>query len=119
MRPPIPGLLTFVLLLALAACTRSAPIDTNYTPPAPLPNSAQGGVEGFSLPTGAPPALLTYLPPTRMPGVLAATPTPNVPQILPTFTPVTEPLAPVETPTPGPLSHTVEPGGDRGSSAAP
>jgi len=91
---------TFILILT--ACTRSAPVDLNYTPPAPLPNPG--------LPTGAP-AVITFLPPTRLPGVIAATPTPNVPQILPTFTPQAEaaPLS-VETPTPGPLSYTVQEG---------
>jgi murein DD-endopeptidase MepM/ murein hydrolase activator NlpD len=103
--------ITILLLgFSIAACTRSAPIDTNYTPPAPLQNLA--------LPTGAPPAILTYLPPTRMPGVLAATPTPNVPQILPTFTAAAQAQVVFETPTPGPLTHIVQPGEYPGSIAA-
>jgi murein DD-endopeptidase MepM/ murein hydrolase activator NlpD len=46
-----------------------------------------------------------------MPGTIVGTPTPNVPQILPTFTPIAD-AAPVvlDTPTPGPLSYTVQPG---------
>lgn len=107
-----------VLFLTLTACTRAAPINTNYTPPAPLANPAQSGLEGLSLPTGAPPAILTYLPPTRMPGVLAATPTPNLPQILPTFTPAPEMLTLPPTATPGPLTHIVQPGEYPGSIAA-
>ncbi len=71
-----------LLLLTLSACTRAAPVNTAYTPPA-LPAPMQNP----SLPTGAPPAILTYLPPTCLPGSIAPTPTPNVPQILPTFTP--------------------------------
>lgn len=107
-----------ILFLVLTACTRAALIDTNYTPPAPLPNPALGGVNGLTLPTGAPPAILTYLPPTRMPGVLAVTPTPNVPEILPTFTPAQHTLPALETPTPGPLTHIVQPGEYPGSIAA-
>lgn len=114
----LPFIPILFLCAALIACTRAAPIDANYTPPAPLQNPALGEVAGLSLPTGAPPAILAYLPPTRMPGSIAATPTPNVPQILPTFTPVQQPPAPVETPTPGPLTHVVQPGEYPGSIAA-
>lgn len=94
-----------LLVLTLAACTRAAPIDTAYTPPAlPAP------IQNAALPTGAPPAILTYLPPTRLPGSIAPTPTPNVPQILPTFTPAPALLTPPPTATPGPLTHIVQPG---------
>lgn len=102
-----------LLLLTLSACTRAAPVNTAYTPPA-LPAPMQNP----SLPTGAPPAILTYLPPTRLPGSIAPTPTPNVPQILPTFTPAPAILAPPPTATPGPLTHIVQPGEYPGSIAA-
>ncbi len=93
----------------LVACTRAARVDTSYTPPAPIQNPA--------LPTGVP-AVMTYLPPTRMPGTLLGTPTPNVPQILPTFTPIAGVQAVmVESPTPGPVSYTVQ-GGDYPASIA-
>ncbi|PWH14368.1 MAG: hypothetical protein DDG60_08080 [Anaerolineae bacterium] len=101
------------LLFTLVACTRAAPIDTNYTPPAlPAP------LENPALPTGAPPAILTYLPPTRLPGSLAPTPTPNVPQILPTFTPAVHTQTLPATATPGPFTHIVQPGEYPGSIAA-
>lgn len=96
-----------VLILFLTACTRSAPIDTSFTPAAAPDN------QNSALPADAP-AVLTYLPPTRLPGAQVSTPTPNVPAILPTFT---LPAA-ADTPTPGPLSYIVQPGDFPASIAA-
>jgi len=59
----------------------------------------------------AAPAVQTYLPPTRAPGKPIASPTPDVPEILPTFTPIPlDVTLVVDTPTPGPFSYTVQPG---------
>jgi len=91
----------FLLALLLASCTRAAPVDTNFTPVAPLANP--------NLPTNLP--VLTYLPPTRLPGAPIASPTANLP-LLPTFTPLPADSVPqfLDTPTPGPLIYTVQPG---------
>jgi murein DD-endopeptidase MepM/ murein hydrolase activator NlpD len=92
----------FLLLTALlASCTRAAPVNPNFTPPAPIANP--------NLPTAAP--VMTYLPPTRIPGQPIASPTANLP-LLPTFTPVPADAAQefLPTATPGPLAYTVQPG---------
>jgi LasA protease len=72
-------------------------------------------------PSSAPtaPPVTTYLPPTRAPGTPIASPTANVPEILPSFTPL--PVGspqPVVTATSGPQNYTVKPGDYPGSIAA-
>src|SRR5262249_49474771 len=95
--------------LLLAACTRAAP-NTVSTPlgPATIANP--------SLPSAMP--IMTYLPATRAPGTPISSPTANVPEILPTFTPPpaadTQAFPPVTT---GPISYTVQAGDFPGSIA--
>jgi murein DD-endopeptidase MepM/ murein hydrolase activator NlpD len=98
---PRPLFLIFLLcILPLAACTRSAPINTTgATFPAPA---------NVNLPTM--PAVQTFLPPTRAAGIAPVSPTPDVQIILPTFTPLPIGVISAETPTPGPVSYTVQPG---------
>ena len=102
---------TFILLsLLLSSCTRNAPVNVSFiTPPAPIADP--------NLPTAVP--IMTYLPPTRIPGQPIASPTANVP-LLPTFTPLpadaTQQFLP--TATPGPLIYTVQAGDYPGSIAA-
>jgi LasA protease len=92
--------LTLFLGLLFSGCTRSAPIDTAFTPLAPA---------NLSLPTLAP--VQTYLPPTRAAGTPIASPTPDVKLVLPTFTPLSpEMLSIGGTPTPGPVTYTIQPG---------
>lgn len=98
----------FVLILFLAACTRSAPINTSYTPPAPIKNPG---------PSINAPAVMTYMPPTHLPGTIAGTPTPDGEQILPILTPAGS-AAGSEAPTAGPVSYTVQPGDFPASIAA-
>jgi LasA protease len=97
-------ILPILCLLALvSACTRTAPVSQGLiTPVAPLANP--------QLPTSAP--VQTYLPPTRAPGTPISSPTPDVPEILPTFTPIPlgTSLLGGDTPTPGPLTYTVQSG---------
>ncbi len=88
-----------LLTLLLTSCTRSAPVNTHFTPVAPIANPNQ--------PTGLP--VMTYLPPTRAPGVPIASPTANG-ALLPTFTPLPGEVAQQFLPTPGPLSYTVQQG---------
>jgi len=99
-----------LIILLLAACTRAAPSSSSTQPVlATLPNPG--------LPSAGP--VMTYLPPTRPPGVPISSPTANVPEILPTFT-----LAPADatqalaTATEGPISYTVQAGDYPGSIAA-
>lgn len=107
MRRFLPSLALLALLLA--ACTRPAP-NTVATPlgPATIANP--------NLPSAMP--IMTYLPPTRAPGTPISSPTANVPEILPTFTP-----PPIEetqvfpTATTGPVSYTVQAGDFPGSIA--
>jgi LysM repeat protein len=91
--------LTLFLSLLFSGCTRAAPVDTALTPLAPA---------NVALPTLAP--VQTYLPPTRAAGTPIASPTPNVQIILPTFTPLSPGLANLDTPTPGPVTYTVQSG---------
>ncbi len=102
-------LLTFTLLaLGLSACTRSAVNAPAWTPVA---------AADLALPTLPP--IETFLPPTRAPGSPILTPTPNVPQVLPTFTPMPTPEGLVfETPTEGPVTYIVQAGDYPGSIAA-
>jgi len=93
-----------IFSLALGACTRSAPIDTSFTPPASTP-----------VPVSQDPAVAvpveTYLPPTHLPGQPIPSPTANGAagvMLMPTFTPmaaINQPAA-----TPGPLSYVVQDG---------
>jgi murein DD-endopeptidase MepM/ murein hydrolase activator NlpD len=92
--------LTLFLGLLFSGCTRSAPVDTSFTPMAPA---------NVSLPTLAP--VQTYLPPTRAAGEAIASPTPDVKLVLPTFTPLSPEILSIGgTPTPGPVTYTVQPG---------
>lgn len=91
--------LTLFLSLLFSGCTRAAPVNTALTPLAPA---------NVALPTLAP--VQTYLPPTRAAGTPIASPTPNVQIILPTFTPLSPGLANLDTPTPGPVTYTVQSG---------
>jgi murein DD-endopeptidase MepM/ murein hydrolase activator NlpD len=93
--------LTFILCLSLlfTGCTRAAPVNTDFTPLAPA---------NVALPTLAP--VQTYLPPTRAAGTPQNSPTPDVQLILPTFTPLSPGLTSLDTPTPGPVTYTVQPG---------
>ncbi len=99
-----------LIAFLLTACTRAAP-NVVWTPlaPATLANP--------DLPSPAP--VMTYLPPTRAPGIPISSPTANVPEILPTFT-----LAPANatqvlmTATAGPANYTVQDGDYPGSIAA-
>jgi LasA protease len=97
-----------LLVIFVTACTRTAPVSQGFTPVAPITRPDQA--------TAAP--VQTYLPPTRAPGAPIASPTPDVPQILPTFTPIPLDVALMaETPTPGPFDYTVQ-AGDYPSSIA-
>jgi LasA protease len=70
--------LIFLLSLLLAACTRSAPVDTAFTPLSP------GNVARSTLSP-----VQTFLPPTHAPGTPAPSPTPDREVVLlPTFTPL-------------------------------
>jgi LasA protease len=93
-----PSIFLLFLALLLTACNRSAPVDTSFTPLAPG-NIAQ--------PTLA--LVRTYLPPTRVAGTPAASPTPDREVVLlPTFTP----LAPdAQSLQPDQVTYTVQ-GGD-------
>ena len=95
----------------LTACTRSAP-GSSWTPIAPVLNPANPA-------TPSVPPVTTYLPPTRAPGTPISSPTANLPQILPSFTPLPLVTAqPVITVTPGPQDYTVKTGDYPGSIAA-
>lgn len=99
-------ILLFVFLLT--ACTRTAPGWT----PAPPPTLGSIPTQPAAVP------VLTYLPPTRAPGTPISSPTANVPQLLPTFTPI--PLGATQafaTATSGPISYTVQTGDFPGSIA--
>jgi murein DD-endopeptidase MepM/ murein hydrolase activator NlpD len=85
--------------LLLSACTRAAPVNTALTPLSPV---------NIAMPTLAP--VQTYLPPTRAAGALVASPTPDVELILPTFTPLAPGLLSLDTPTPSPMTYTVQSG---------
>jgi len=98
-----------ILSLALGACTRSAPINTSYTPPATAP----APIANPQLPAAVP--VQTYLPPTHVPGSPIPSPTANA-ALLPTFTPL--PVAIQSTPTPGPQSYVVRQGDYPSSIAA-
>ena len=84
--------------LALGACTRSAPINTNFTPPAPVPTAIP------QIQVAVP--IQTYLPPTRAPGLPIASPTANGP-LMPTFTALPDTRQTIASPTPGPQSYVV------------
>jgi murein DD-endopeptidase MepM/ murein hydrolase activator NlpD len=102
--------LFFVLLILLLtpACTRAAVNAPVWTPVASV---------NMAMPTLPP--VQTFLPPTRAPGEAILSPTPDVPVILPTFTPLSPlDMTFVETPTPGPLTHIVQEGEYPGSIAA-
>lgn len=100
-----------LIALVLTACTRTAP-NVSATPigPATIANP--------SLPQNAVP-VMTYLPPTRAPGTPISSPTANVPELIPTFTPpppdATQEALP--TATAGPVSYTVQAGDFPGSIA--
>jgi LysM repeat protein len=107
MRPSIPSYILIAILLA--SCTREAPVNVSFTTPAPIANP--------NLPTTSP--IITYLPPTRIPGQPIASPTANV-ALLPTFT--SAPTDPNQssgaTATPGPLTYVVQQGDYPGSIAS-
>jgi LasA protease len=105
------ALLTLAFSLSLSACVRSAP-QTTSAPTALSP------IANPYLPTSMP--LQTFLPPTRMPGVLIASPTPNGNlEAIPTFTPQPDPnsLQFIATPTASGQSYIVQ-NGDYPSSIA-
>jgi murein DD-endopeptidase MepM/ murein hydrolase activator NlpD len=98
-----------MIVFLLTSCNRTAP-NASWTPlaPATLANP--------NLPSPVP--VMTYLPPTRAPGVPISSPTANVPEILPTFTPqpanATQVLV---TATVGPDSYSVQAGDQLGKIA--
>lgn len=86
-----------MLATSITACTRAANPANQWTPAAPA-----------SLPTNS--TVLTYLPPTRVPGTPAVSPTPDEPLVfLPTFTPLAQEAVDTQTPG-GPLTYIVQPG---------
>ncbi len=107
MRRFFPIFITLLVLLS-PACTRSAVNAPAWTPVA---------ASDLNLPTLPP--IQTFMPPTRAPGAPIYTPTPDVPIILPTFTPLASvDLQFVETPTAGQVTHIVQDGEYPGSIAA-
>jgi LysM repeat protein len=88
-----------VAVLILTGCTRSA---------ASLPAASPVPTAAVALPSLPP--VQTYFPPTRAPGTPIASPTPNAQMILPTFTPLPPGSITFNTPTPGPLTYTVQAG---------
>ena len=99
-----------LIVFLLTACNRTAPnsVSTPLAPPT-LANP--------NLPSAVP--VMTYLPPTRAPGVPISSPTANVPEILPTFTPLPVDATQVfATATSGPISYIVQAGDYPGSIAA-
>ena len=102
-------LMTLAMLsILLTSCTRTAP-GSSWTPIVPALNPASATI----------PAVTTYLPATRAPGTPISSPTPNVPEVLSTFTalPVGTLQAAV-TATAGPENYTVQTGDYPGSIAA-
>ncbi|HEY3312883.1 MAG TPA: LysM peptidoglycan-binding domain-containing protein [Anaerolineales bacterium] len=94
-----------ILAVLLSSCTRSAPLKIENTP------ESVATLENPGLPTGVP--VQTFLPPTRMPGEVISSPTPNGEvAAFPTFTAIPEnaTLQTGPTATPGPQSYTVQAG---------
>ena len=99
-----------LIVFLLSSCTRSAPGG----PPATV--AALPSLANPSLPSPVP--VMTYLPPTRAPGTPISSPTADVPEILPTFTPLPAGATQVfPTATAGPISYTVQEGDYLGSIA--
>ncbi len=91
-------LLLILLGIFLSACTRSAPIDTAFTPLAP------GNVARSTLSP-----VQTFLPPTRAANAPIATPTPDREIVLlPTFTPLSPGAQSLN--DPGKVTYTVQSG---------
>lgn len=78
-----------IIALALSSCTRNAPIDTSITPVVVVPSPVTPGQ-----PEVVP--VETYLHPTRQPGQVIASPTPNQSSV------ITSPILPLATFTPLP-----------------
>lgn len=97
--------LCLILVILFTACTRSAPVKQG-SPIIPT----LGPTFTAGMPTAV--SIQTFMPPTRVPGAPISSPTADGAQaIFPTFTPLAEPVALQQfTPTPGPLSYTVQPG---------
>ncbi len=96
-------ILLSLLTIFLSSCTRTAP-GPSWTPLAPpvVNNPGQPTVQPVA----------TYLPPTRGPGTPIASPTGDVQELLPTFTPMPADAATLvfATVTAGPASYTVQAG---------